>query len=301
MTPLDTIVNIPGDLLAYAQIEPSTFYTALQLMDERCAPEDTPERRQRRAEWYYTADGHGYSVERDKVEWSITDEKNNLVLQDLDNAFRELTTTKNYLPRNEAAEVSRSATSTLRIDMSSLRLSGNDNEWCYLSINTKTGHVKSGDKYVALNDTERAVLDRLGYTAANLAELDKAGIPETRVYVLNPTYITTEVAKDPEKRTSLWRASRLSDFNSNSYFDADSHNVNDLIALRGVRRDVIREADASETRAVPSAPVAPSEITPARCYDILLADPTGAAAVLDDSNAAGLSRILADYLAAKAQ
>ena len=45
---------------------------------------------------------------------------------------------------------------------------------------------------------------------------------------------------------------------------------------------------------------APQEMTPARCYETLLADPAGAVKALDDHEVAGLNRIVADYLATKA-
>ncbi len=286
-----TIESIVGNLNdAYSQLVPGTFYTTRQLMDERCAPVDTPERRERRSEWHYAADGHIYTVEGNKVEWSITDENNNLILQNLETAFRELTQNHNYRPSNEASHAARSAASTLRVDMSFLRLSGEENEWRYLAIETATGRIKSGEEYVALNETERAVLNHLGYTAANLAELQKAKIRETRINVLNPVYVKTKVAEDPQKRDSVARASWLSNFDIFSSFSAYGRNINYNDRVRGVRRESVVAKNE-----VPRAPAASSEISADRCYDILLANPKSAVAALDDTKAAGLSRILEDY------
>ena len=301
MTTIDTIVNIPGNLLAYRELVPNTFYTARQLMDERCAPLDTLERRERRSEWHYTADGHGYSVDGDKVEWAITDEAHNLVLLNLDDAFTQLTATDNYRPSNEASLAARSAASTLRIDMSSLRLSGNESEWRYLTIETATGRIKSGEKYVALNETEKAVLERLGYTSENLAMLHEAQITETRVYVLNPASVKTEVAKDTEQRTSLWRASRLHHFGGDSDLCAGLRDVDYHSRLRGVRREVVSELVSAEGAApeTGAVPVAEPKIIAARCYDVLLADEINAAAALDPTRAEGLNRIIALYRASQ--
>ncbi len=42
-------------------------------------------------------------------------------------------------------------------------------------------------------------------------------------------------------------------------------------------------------------------MTPTHCYEMLLADPVRAVQALDEKSAAGLSKIVADYLAIQAQ
>ena len=134
-------------------------------------------------------------------------------------------------------------------------------------------------------------------TTEYLAELTKAGKVTTRTYFFNPDYVKQEIAKDPEG-IPIWRASRLDYFNINSSFYADNHGVSLRGALRGV--PIVAIGDAAKS-AVPSTPSAPPEITPARCYDTLLADPASAIKALDVTKAAGLTRIIADYLATRAQ
>lgn len=304
MTPpqLEIIV---GDLRVSAQLEPGTFRHVDELMNERRTAAGA-EQQELRNNWFYAADGHGYFATATDVEWAITRESDNLVLRHLlderDSSFDQLVNKVNYRPANEEALAAKMAADTVVVAMSKLRLSGTEKEWRYLEIRTEDGFINTAEGYQAPNDEEQKVLQRLGYTAENLAMLSTSNhkIAATRLYVLNPAYIQEEAVKDPEK-SSLWRASRLGGFGSGSSFGAKGRSVGNRCRLRGVRRGVEARSAAAPERVVPDAPVVPLEITPAMSYQALLADPAKAAAALDDKTVAGLSRIVADYLATKAQ
>jgi len=66
------------------------------------------------------------------------------------------------------------------------------------------------------------------------------------------------------------------------------------------RRGSHERSDLSDA-AKNEVPAAPSEMTPARCYEVLLANPAAAVQALDKVTAAGLSRIVIDYLTTTSQ
>lgn len=296
--------TITENLRAYSQLEKGTFQTGRQLMDERRTAPVT-EDGDLRDQWLYTADGNGYFPVENDVEWAITPEVHNLVLRHLDDevdsSYDQLVNTNNFRPDNDEALKAKNAEGTLVTRMSKLTLSGTDEEcgkeWRYIAIRTKDGYVRKGKRFVKPSEEDQKVMDRLGYTANNLKMLasSKQRITETKIYVPNPDYVQDEVAKDPE-HNSLWRASRLSYFYDNSIFNANFRDICNRDRLLGVRR-VVAEGGV-EKNEVPSTP---QEITPALCYETLLADRENAVAEMDDKIASGLSGLVADYLATKAQ
>lgn len=286
---LDTVVNNLRD--GYKQLQPGTFQHVDELRTEQIT---TPSLRN---SWNYTADANGYRMQGEEVEWALARGNDGPILSNIDAAYDQLTQTGNFRPSKELSDVAFSAKDTLVTPLSQLRYRKDkgEEEWVYLEVRIKDGAVNTGKKYEAPNDAEAKVFKRTGLTTEFLAELKKAGKETTRTYFLNPDYVKKEVAGDKEKR-DLWRASRLRNFYSSSSFYAVVHFVVNRGALRGVRQ-VVAEGDAAKNE-VPSAP---QEITPARCYDLILADPQKALAALDDAKVAGLSRLVTEYLTAKAQ
>ena len=157
------------------------------------------------------------------------------------------------------------------------------------------GFVKDCYEYQQPSEVEREVIQRVGYTEEFLSMLQRShlNISETRLYVLAPDYVATEAGK-----TFVGRAAWRSSFSGYAGSSAGGRGVGIHDGLRGVRLVVVPAGDAPKNVEVPSAPLV---ITPVQCYNALLADEKGAIAALDDSRAAGLSRILAGYLATKVQ
>src|SRR3989338_630808 len=227
------IETIIGDLRSYRELVPGTFLCVDQLLAERLT---TPELWD---QWFYTAEGHRYFPRSDGgVDWVITRESDNLVLRHLydtqNSSYDQLLQRGNFCPDRAEAEAARSAEDSVVVDMSQLRLSGNDQEYRFLAFRTSDGHVRYRKGFADPRDEELAVMNRLGYTVEYLGLLSDSGITETRIYVLGPEYVRTTVA-GISGSNSLWRASWLRAFDYGSGFlainrDVDSHN-----RLRGVR------------------------------------------------------------------
>ncbi len=215
-----TLETIMGNLRAYARLQPCTMLHVDQLMHER---RTNPELCNQA---FYTADGELYFLQGGTPTLAITREKDNLVLRHLDDAFTQLTTANNYRPDVQEAQQSIKAKETVVIDLTKLRLQGNEVEWQYLGISTT--------EYDKLNPEERKLAERMygqgDEFGASMALLKEARIQETRIYVLNPAYVQKEAAQGP-----LGRASLLFKFSDISNFVADDRNVGSSNRLRGVR------------------------------------------------------------------
>ena len=199
---------------------------------------------QLRAQSFYTADGELYFLHGQTPTLAITGEKDNLVLRHLDDAFTQLTTVENYRPDIHEAQQSIDAPETVLIDLTKLRLQGDDAAWRYLRISTT--------QYDKLQPEERKLAERVygqgDEFGLSMAQLKKAGISETRIDVLNPAYVQKEAEQGP-----LGRASWLDGFAGNSVFSANDRNVSGRSRLRGVRRESVGEMPAGR-----AAPVIPS-------------------------------------------
>ena len=236
---LETVV---GSLRAYSQLKKGTFQHADQLQAER---QKNPELR---IQWFYTADGSGYFPRSDGgVDWAITREANNLVLRHLgdevNSSYKQLVQTGNYRPDNVEALAAKNAEGTVIVDMTKLRLSGNEKNWRYLQIRTKDGFIQTEDGYQAPNEEEQKAKTRLGYTLKTLKMMSdsKQKITETRICVLNPKYVQEEVKNKPESN-SLWRVWWLYFFYINSSFNAGGRVVDSSLALRGERAKAPEQA-----------------------------------------------------------
>lgn len=290
---------IPGDLRAYKDAEPGTMLHFDQVSAAQVHNHSL------RLRSVYTADGPLYSMDGSHPVLDLTrhtlEGPNNLVLVHLfdekDSSYKQLRDTGNFRPDLEEAKRVMEAVSTLRIPLEELRLQGNDNVYRSLCVRTADGMILVGeDDAIEPNRYEELLLDRAGVTPAFRAALQEKpySIRETRVFVLSPDYVEQEAAQSVIGRAA-WRG----DFGSLGS-NASGRVVGLHLGLLGVRR-VGREAAAPELGEVPKFPQAATEISPERCYEVLLADPEGAAAALDGNTAAGLTRIIADYLAARGQ
>lgn len=221
---LEALENIEGNLKnAYKLIVPGTMQHADELMNARRTD------RTLRDFFFYTADGNFYFMENGKPYWAITREPENLILCHIDEAFPQLTQQQNYCPDPEEMADVLAAEDTVLIDLSQCLLSGNDDEWRYIGIGT------GPERYNQLTAEGRKAAERIfgqgDDFAANMQMLSSANIQETRIYVLNPTYIAQHAPQGV-----LGRASWLRTFLNYSYCFAYARGLYDHCRLRGVRR-----------------------------------------------------------------
>ena len=237
---MSNLVTIEGNLRdAYKQLQPGTMLHADQLMNERRTNHD-----ELRKQKLYTADGGIYFLYGTQVPiLAITREAYNPVLQNIDNAFEQLTSNQNYTVLFQDFEQALAVPETVLVSLPNLRLSKHDAEFSYLSLGTTPA------KYNQLNYEERKLAERVyakgNDFVQNMKMLKDTGIGETRIWVLNPDYVQKHAEKG-----AMARASWLVSFGYDARFDAsvryvDGRDMLDHDRVRGVRRG----ASASEQEA----------------------------------------------------
>ena len=239
-----TLETVTGTLAeAYKLLCPESILHADELMKKRRLHPITSDgdlRHQR----FYTADGEIYFLQGQNrtPTLAITRGSSNPLFKDstIDAYCQQLTKNHNYHPTIIDIGRALSASDTVVVDLTKLKLQKLDEEFSYLAIDTQ--------KYKKLNSEEQKLAMRVygkgkdfGLTMEMLA---KVGIRETEVHVLNPDYVRTHATK-----ISLGRASWLDYFSDISQFLAVIPDVYDHLAMRGVRReDVARSAGARKRK-----------------------------------------------------
>lgn len=109
--------SIPGDLLAYKQLEPGSMRHGYEITTERRTCTDMKLSEELRDNPFYTADGQLYTAKKKEVLWGITKLPQNLVLRNIDEAYRQLKETGNYFPHTEEAKVSFEHADTVVVDL----------------------------------------------------------------------------------------------------------------------------------------------------------------------------------------
>ena len=235
---LDTI---PGNLLAYKGLELGTFQHVDQITTERRTNYGL------RNQWLYTADGELYTVQKGKQLWAITREPQNLILQNIDEAYRQLIGQGEYFPDVEAAQASLAHSDTVVVDSNGLELVGDNQQYGHFVVNPK--------KVNELNTQQRTAAQRIygpdeENFGLNMDMFAKAG-KTPYVFVLMPGYVQNTLCDNDKK--FLGRASWLVSFSNDSDFLAGGRVVNDHDALRGVRSVIAAGGDANKNE-VPSVP-----------------------------------------------
>lgn len=231
--------NITGNLLSYKELEPGTFQHSDQLSTERRTNHGL------RTQWFYTADGEIYTVQKKGCLLAITREPQNLVLQDIDEAYKQLTGQDNYFPEAEAGRASLEHKDTVVVDLKGLKLVKDNDQYGHFVVDPK--------KTKKLNYEQKRAAQRIygpdeENFGLNMEMFAKAG-KTPYVFVLMPDYVQGKLRSNDKE--FLGRASLLFNFNVNSNFLADDRYVSNHYALRGVRK--IAEGDAPENE-VPQAP-----------------------------------------------
>ncbi len=210
----------------YPLFEPDSLQHAHEIMTARRTDSSLQNR------WFWTADFPMYSVEDGEEVLYFAGRDHNLMFRDIQNATSQLLRSQNYVPPKEGIGevVAASKTGTvLRVKLSDLKLERENDEWGYFKIDTSNPD--------SLNLTQRAFAERVYGQGAEFAEnmqmLQKAGKEATRIYVLNPDYVKSEVKGDG----AIARASWLGRFGGSLRFFAGGRGVDDpYCSLRGVLR-----------------------------------------------------------------
>lgn len=227
------VETIPGDLRAVAQLEEGTLQHWDELSRDQIADESLRNR------GFYVADFPLYTAAGGKPTLYLArhtaEHPNNLVLVHLfdpeNSSYGQLIQTGNFRPNPDEAQAVLDAVDTLKMEMSGLRLSGDDTVYRSLRVRTKDGFVGVGeDRYQRPSEVEQALIQRVGYTEEFLAVLGSKShnVGETRVFLLNPDYVAAEVGE-----LFVGRAAWRSYFYDSADSDAYVHDVNNHSALRG--------------------------------------------------------------------
>ncbi len=261
--------TIPGDLLAYKQLEPGSMLHGYELTTERRTCTEERARAELRNNPFYTADGQLYTVKKRDVLWGITRLPQNLVLRNIDAAYQQLTQTGNYFPLTEEAEASFKHTDTVVVDLKGLKLVKGNDEYGHFKINPQKIRQLNSEQKLAAVRLFGSDEEGFGLNMEMLAEAGKSPF----VFVLMPDYVQrTLEAQDTQY---LGRASWLNNFNLNSNFDANDRNIGNDGRVRGVRRaseasrGKLPAGRAPKKAGVPSVPSAASEMKKPTLEEVL--------------------------------
>ncbi len=220
---LEGLVNERGTLAgAFSKLDLSTIQHAAEITNDRRADKDL------RNKWFWTADFAMYTLKDNKVYLNLARRENNLIFKNIEEATSQLINNGNYIPKKEDIEAVVKSNSTLKINLSDLKLKKHDNEFSYFKIDTNRYNKK-------LNQVQREFAER-GHGKEddfekNMKMFKDNDIDTTRIYVLNPNYVRDNV----KENNAIARACWLSYFGCSSYFIAFDWDVVDPGgSLRGV-------------------------------------------------------------------
>ncbi len=215
--------NVTGTLLAYKELEPGTFQHVDQITTERRTGFGFGD------QLFHTADGELYTVQKKGHLWAITREPQNLVLQNIDEAYRQLTGQGNYFPNAEAAKASLEHKDSVVVDLEGLELVKDYDH-------DQQGHFAVDPKKTErLNSEQRRAAQRIYGPDEENFGLNMEMFAEARitpyVFVLRPDYVQS-MLRSNDKRF-LAQSSSLGCF---FYSGANSRDVKSHIVLRGIRK-----------------------------------------------------------------
>ena len=279
---LEGLVNEFGPLAkTVPMFQEGTWQTSAEIAKERIT------NRELRNIWLWTANFGMYTVENDEEFLYFGGREANLIFNNIGEAAKQLLENQNYKPTPseiQAVHDSVQARHTLKVKLSDLSLTVDNDEWCHFSIDTAN--------WQNMNDTQKLFAERVYGSmkeredpqtkkkasdfAEYMEELRKAGKTTTNVYVLNPTYVKSHV---PEGG-ALVRACWLDGFGYDSDFDAGGRGVDYANgALRGVRRVRVAEGDTAQ-----------------KAYEAAYQKIVGQPHLIKPDQVAGLARVVSNYL-----
>ena len=257
-----TLETITGNLRAVEQLVKGT----LQHWDELSRDQTADPSLGNQA--YWVADYPQYSKQGDKAMLHLARLDHNLVIRHLfdekksswdpllyqrsGNFFRQLLYKRTghfFRPSRDEAQEVIAAASTLAVPLRALRLQqGAEKGYRSLQVRTKDGFINTSanpeePRWGHPIPEEQHLLDRAGYTPAFLQTLQNSRWSSlySRIYVLNPDAVLQVAAKGPVGRAA-WRHG----FDNLACSTASGYGVNNLCALRGVRRVAVPETSQEE-------------------------------------------------------
>ena len=273
-----TLKSVIGNLRdMYRYFDPESILHVDQLMNERRTNPVTPDGNLREQS-FQTADGQIYFLQgkNNVPTLAITRGSFNPLFQDskIDEYCKEMagvvakSRDSRYYPTPDETLRALHAEDTVVVDLTKLRLQGNNAEFIYLAIDTS--------KYHTLNSEEQKLAQRVYGQDDNFTQtmtmLADAGIRETQVYVLNPYDVG--LLHNYRNNFSAGWASVLRNFKDYSIFTPmtyycdhasySSYYLEFPMHSRGVRRGTVAQSFQSDGYAIiePESPVptAPAEI-----------------------------------------
>ena len=228
------VENISGNLQkAYKQCIKGTMQHAYEIM------RDTRTDVNLCYQSVHTAEGIVYSLDEDIPTLRITSEKNNPVLEhindEVNNSYKQFANYGDYKILPADFELVKSAKDTVTIGLTTLRLHCDNDKgswykgnW-YLAISTTN--------YDELNREERRFAECIyGHETEdfreNMSMLKKIGVNKTKAYVLHPEYVKTNA-----KKNALGRVAVLESYTYHGWrFSAVSRGF-EYPSLRGKRKE----------------------------------------------------------------
>ncbi|MBI4151985.1 hypothetical protein HY496_03365 [Candidatus Woesearchaeota archaeon] len=219
---LETIVD--RDLLeGYNLFEPDSLSHLDQLMAEDVSLSRLSQ------DLLFVPDGVIYSLEgkeKNPTLW-ITRSEHNLVLQNLNNrlysSYEQLCQTRKYQLPLEKARRAMDDVSTLRIDLTKIRLQGGPPNHFYLEIDTSSPPLLDSE---GRRLAERAYGQHEVFTAA-MELLHNEGIETAEIYLLDPEYVRMHAVSGPFARVA-WRDGHVAVLNA--------YEVNLRVGIRGLKK-----------------------------------------------------------------
>ena len=219
---LEDLVIVAGNLLAYSRLKPGSFQHADEITNLRRTHPDPQKRKELRENPFYTADGELYTVQKGNVLWGITRLPQNLVLQNLPEAYRQLNENSNYFPPVREARVSFGHRDTVVIDVEGLELEGNNSESGRFDINPRNVRRLNSERRKAARRIYGPDQESFGLNMEMFAKAGKSPL----VYCLLPEYVQEKLKE--ERKKFLGRASWLYGFSGHSGFGADDRGAVNL-------------------------------------------------------------------------
>jgi hypothetical protein len=216
--------SITGNILRFGELTPGTISHGDELETER------RENIVLQDQLFHTADGAVYYVTPENIVMlAITREEGNPILANLERAYDQLLAerTQYYLSRRAVTVVcSTGSTEFFSLEELSLKKTRND-EWEYFVIPTDK------QRNQRMSNEDRRFAERCKGKGddfdQNMQMLAKAGIQETRVYVVSPTYVQNILTRKNKyagfARTSSLNSYKLGSFLSLSGWGTDDHNL----------------------------------------------------------------------------
>ncbi|MGV8087244.1 MAG: hypothetical protein ACP5N1_06460 [Candidatus Woesearchaeota archaeon] len=230
----DNTTNFKGKLLEIlVLVNPETIKHTSEIQKARRNNSDI------RNDIFCTGELSLYRIENNNPVIYLANRENNVILQNLNDAISQIKTTGVYFPTDLEVEKVINSSSTLRTELSDLKLKNMDKNYSFFEIYLRSEEENSYNNYDQLNNAQRLISERVHGMGnkfnKTMACITKYGLPlfvnSSLMYFFNPSKVKNILSKN--NKTSFACGTSLAGFNSGSYFIADHWNMTDIISIRG--------------------------------------------------------------------